>query len=106
MPMFQVRVLREGLVQTIAYIEDRDRAREWGYAEMRLRRLRDPLPTRMWGSFLRSGTLFIDRIGSAKDLFAPDNKTREGLVLDRRMLEDPEVDVYHLFGIKAPSGEV
>ena len=102
MAMFQVRILRDGVVQTVAHVEELDVAREWGYTEMRLRKVLDAEPTKMWGAFVQSGMLFVDEIGSAKDLFFPDKLVREGLVLDKRMFDDPEVDIYHLFGIKAP----
>lgn len=103
MAMYQVRILRDGKVQTVAHVEDLDVAHEWAYTEMRLRRDADQEPTKLWGALVSSGRLFVDDLGDAKDLFSPDDQLTEGLVLDKRMLKDPEISIEHLFGLKPGS---
>ena len=96
--MYQVRVLREGHPVCRVHVPDLEKAREWAYIELRIRRAVEA--DLLWAALLESGSLFVDPLDKAPSLFAPDGELREGLVLDKRMLNDPGINLQLLFGLR------
>jgi hypothetical protein len=93
----RVRIIRTGLVQTVVDIDDYDIACDWAYDTLRLQRALDA--DGRWVATLETGHLFVDMIGNGKSFFFPDGVKKEGLVLDKTMLEGPKIDVQALFGL-------
>lgn len=99
--MYQVKVLRDGQVVCVAHVDELMPAHEWAYIEMRIRRAVDSQPR--WAALVTSGWLMHDPYTGKPDTFIQDNKSRDGLVLDKRMLTDPEIDLQTLFGLRKPT---
>lgn len=95
--MHRVRILRTGCVETVVDIEDYDIACQWAYDTLRLQRALDG--DGRWAATLESGRLFVDPWGNGKSFFFADGVLHEGLVLDKRMLHDPKIDMQMLFGL-------
>jgi hypothetical protein len=94
--MHRVRVLRHGEVISIVDIQDREVAIQWAYDEMRLQTDLD-VDGVLYAAVIEQGQLFVDPYGNAPDLFLSSKTSREGLVLDVRILD--KVDHKFLFGI-------
>jgi hypothetical protein len=94
----RVRILGDGQVLTVVHINDSEFARDWAYGELRRHRAwqRDAL----WAATLESGCLFVDPLELAPDVFLPDGQMHEGLVLDPGLLNDPNIDLNTMFGLK------
>ena len=95
--MHKVRILRTGKIVTVVHIEDYDVATQWAYESMKLQRAMDG--DGIWAATLESGHLLWDPLCKGKDLFIPDGNLKEGLVLDKKMLRDPKLDLQMLFGL-------
>lgn len=93
----RIRVLRSGEVSTIVDIDDYDTACEWAYETMQLNRALDG--DGQWVATLETGHLFVDPYGIGRSFFIPDGCKFEGLVLDKKMLQDPKIDMQQLFGL-------
>jgi hypothetical protein len=57
-------------------------------------------PDGLWAATLESGWLLYDPIGGDPDIFLSDDVLHEGLVLDRSLLHNPNIDIQQLFGMK------
>lgn len=93
----RVRILRTGKAVTVVHIDDYEIACSWAYETMKLQRTLDG--DGLWAATLQSGSLFWDPLCMSPDIFIPDGCLKEGLVLDKKMLRDPKIDVQSLFGL-------
>lgn len=93
----KVRILRTGKTVTVVHIDDYENACSWAYDRMRLQRCRDG--DGIWAATLETGYLLYDPWGEGRDFFIPDGCLKEGLVLDKKMLRDPKIDMQMLFGL-------
>lgn len=94
----RVRIVRSGKVTMIVDIDDYDIACGWARDQMALECALDP--DGVWAATLETGWLLYDPIGNEPDIFLPDDQMHEGLVLDRSLLHNPNIDIQQLFGIK------
>lgn len=94
----RVRILRTGKVTTIVDIDDYQIACDWARDQMVLEQALDP--DGIWAATLESGWLLYDPIGQERDIFLSDDQVHEGLVLDRSLLHNPNIDIQQLFGMK------
>jgi hypothetical protein len=93
----RVRILRCGAVTSVVDIDDYEIAWQWAVDRMQLERALDE--DGIWAATIETGWLFVDPIGDARDLFMSDDEVYEGLVLDKSLLQNPNVDLQHLFGM-------
>jgi len=93
----RVRILRCGEIASAVDIDDYEVAYQWAIDRMQLERALDA--DGIWAATIETGWLFIDPIGSARDIFISDHQVYEGLVLDKSLLHNPNVDLQHLFGM-------
>lgn len=93
----RVKIIRTGRVVTTVDIDDYDIACDWAYDSMRLSRALDG--DGQWAAVLESGRLFVDMVSNGKSFFFADGVRKEGLVLDKSMLQNPKIDMQRLFGL-------
>jgi hypothetical protein len=93
----RVRILRTGSVTTMVDIDTYDVAYQWAVDRMQLEQALDDAGT--WAATIETGWLFVDPIGNARDVFISDHQVYEGLVLDKSLLHNPNVDLQRLFGM-------
>lgn len=93
----RVRVLRSGKIVTVVDIDDYETAHQWAVDRMNLEQALDVGGT--WAATLETGRLFVDPIGNGRDVFISDHDVHEGLVLDKSLLHNPNIDLQRLFGM-------
>lgn len=94
--MYKVKILRTGKTHTCVSIEDYQTACRWAMARMKENRALDG--DGLWAAVIESGVLLWDPLCEGPDIFLSDGNLKEGLVLDKKLLHDPKVDVQLLFG--------